>query len=149
MKFCINGPVGAHTILSNCEVDYFAGNGYLGLQNRPEVIHFIQETLQAFGFSTATSRGGYGEHILYDDLEKEVCSYFDAEKVIITSSGYLGASILTQATSKRFDHIFIDSKAHFSLWDAALITNLPITPFSHISPENLSNAIRLELQARE
>src|SRR5512136_789805 len=141
MTIHMNGPVGARTIISNREMDYFAGNGYLGLQNNPEVIQAIQEAIQTYGFSTATSRGGYGEHTLYDELEIEASAYFNAEKVIVTPSGYLGASIITQATSKQFDHIFIDSLAHYSQWDAALLTNLPVTSFHHASPQSLAEVI--------
>jgi glycine C-acetyltransferase/8-amino-7-oxononanoate synthase len=126
-------------------MDYFAGTGYLGLQTHPAVLKAAEEALMQYGFSTATSRGGYGEHPVYDRLEKEACAYFEAEKVLYFASGYLGISILTQATGNRFDHIFIDSSAHFSLWDAAYATNLPITPFHHLRPQSLAEALKREL----
>ena len=132
MALFMESPVGARTIFNGRVMDYFGGSGYLGLQNHPAVLRATQEALQRYGFSTATSRGGFGEHPIYVDLEKAACAYFGAEKVIYYASGYLGSAILTQATSNRFEHIFIDSSAHFSLWDAALATNLPITPFHHL-----------------
>jgi glycine C-acetyltransferase/8-amino-7-oxononanoate synthase len=130
-------------------MDYFAGTGYLGLQNHPAVIQAAQEAIQRYGFSTATSRGGYGEHPVYDELEQEACAYFGAEKVLYFPSGYMGISILTQATSNCFDHIFIDSSAHFSLWDAAYATNLPITPFHHRCPQSLADLLRSESRPQE
>ena len=140
---------GAQTVFNGREMDYFAGTGYLGLQNHPAVLQAAQAALQRYGFSTATSRGGYGEHPVYDELEQEACAYFSAEKVLYFASGYLGVSILTQATSNRFDHIFIDSSAHFSLWDAAYITNLPITPFHHLRAQSLAEHLRSELRLQE
>src|SRR5512135_1116206 len=112
MSLLIESPAGARTVINGQAMDYFAGSGYLGLQNHPEVVKASVEALQQYGFSTSTSRGGYGEHSLYDALEKEACKYFGAEKVLYFASGYLGPSILTQSTRNQFDHIFIDSSAH-------------------------------------
>lgn len=149
MSLHMESPLGARMIFNGREMDYFAGAGYLGLQNHPDVIQAAQEALQRYGFSTATSRGGYGEHSVYDELEQEACAYFRAEKVLYFASGYLGISILTQATGNRFDHIFIDSSAHFSLWDAAYATNLPITPFHHLRPQSLAEHLHSELHPQE
>ena len=113
------------------------------------MIQAAHEALQRYGFSTATSRGGYGEHPVYEDFEREACAFFGDEKVIYLASGYLGMSAITQATSAQFDHIFIDSSAHFSLWDAAQATNKPITPFHHRQPEHLQACLASELRPHE
>ena len=149
MSIYMESPVGARTIFNGREMDYFGGTSYLGLQSHPAVIQAAQEAVQRYGLFTATSRGGYGEHPVYDKLEKEACAYFGTEKVLYFASGYLGISILCQATSTRFEHIFIDSSAHFSLWDAALATNLPITSFHHIRPQSLAELLHSELRKRE
>jgi 8-amino-7-oxononanoate synthase len=149
MSVHMESPAGARTVFNGREMDYFAGTGYLGLQNHPSVVDAAKEAIQRYGLTTATSRGGYGEHPVYDELENEACAYFGAERVLYFASGYLGISILTQATNNRFEHIFIDSSAHFSLWDAAYATNLPITPFHHLSPQNLAEQLQSELHPRE
>lgn len=149
MPYQMNTIIGARININGQEMDYFAGAGYLGLQNHPAVILAAQEALQRYGFSTATSRGGYGEHPIYNELEKNACAFFDSEKVLYFASGYLGISILTQATGDRFQHIFIDSSAHFSLWDAAYATNFPITPFHHIQPQSLAEKLFKELHPHE
>jgi len=149
MSLRMESPAGAQTIFNGRPMDYFAGTGYLGLQNHPAVLQAAQEALARYGLSTATSRGGYGEHSIYDWLEQEACTYFGAEKALYFASGYLGTSILTQSTGNRFDHIFIDSSAHFSLWDAANATNLPITPFHHLRSQSLDERLRGELHPKE
>jgi 8-amino-7-oxononanoate synthase len=149
MPFLMESPVGPRTVFNGREMDYFAGTGYLGLQSHPAVIQAAQEALQRYGLSTATSRGGYGEHIIYTKFEQEACAYFGAEKVLYFPSGYMGISILTQASTNRFDHIFIDSSAHYSLWDAAYATNKPITPFHHLSPQGLEEQLKKELRPKE
>ncbi len=149
MSLQMESPVGAQIVFNGRRMDYFAGTGYLGLQNHPAVLQAAQVALQRYGLSTATSRGGFGEHPVYSQLEQEACAYFGAEKVLYFASGYLGASILTQASGNRFDHIFIDSSAHFSLWDAAYATNQPITPFHHLRPQSLVEQLGAELRSNE
>ena len=149
MSIKMESPSGAQTVFNGRLMDYFGGTGYLGLQNHPAVLQAAQTALQRYGFSTSTSRGGFGEHPIYDNLEKEACAYFCAEKVLYFASGYMGASILTQATGNRFEHIFIDTSAHFSLWDAAYATNLPITPFHHMLPQSLAEHLRTEILPNE
>jgi len=145
----MQSPVGARITLDGRSYDYFAGTGYLGLQSHPEVLQAAQDTLQRYGLATATSRGGFGEHPVYDELEREACAFFGAEKVLYFPTGYLGMSVLCQGTGSRFDHIFIDSSAHFSLWDAAQATNQPITPFHHRQVEHLAECLRQELRPNQ
>ena len=145
----MDGRVGARVTFNGREVDYFAGCGYLGLQSHPQVIQAAQEALQHYGISTATSRGGYGEHPLYQQLEQEAGQFFGAQKVLVFASGYLGMSILTQTGGTAHDHIFIDAYAHFCLWDAAQATNKPITPFHHLSAQHLQECLCRDLQPGE
>ncbi len=149
MPVHMESPAAARTVFNGREMDYFAGAGYLGLQNHPAILQAANEAMNRYGFSTATSRGGYGEHSIYDEFEKEACAFFGAEKVLYFASGYMGISILTQATGNRFEHIFINSAAHFSLWDAAYATNLPITPFHHMQPQSLAEKLHSELRRQE
>ena len=141
----MQSPVGPRVVFDGREYDYFSGTGYLGLQSHPEVIQAARDALERYGFATATSRGGLGEHPVYDEMEQQARFFFAAEKVLSFPSGYQGISILTQALNKQFDHIFIDSSAHFSLWDAAQGTNKIITPFPHLQPGRLSEMIQREL----
>ena len=132
----LQSPIGPRILFDGRSIDYFGGSGYLCLQAHPEVILAGQEALAQYGLSTATSRGGFGEHPVYAALERAAC-------------GYLGAAVLTQASGREFEHIFIDADAHYSLWDAAQVTNRPITPFAHRSPEALAAALHRELRPGE
>jgi len=149
MKINIEGPVGAKTRINGLDFDYFSGTGYLGLQSHPEVLRAGAEAIEQYGLFTGSSRGGYGEHPLYRTLEREACRFFGADRVVYFASGYLGMSVLTQAGVERFDHIFIDSVAHYSLWDAAQATNRPITPFHHLEAGALEESLGKELRAGE
>ena len=145
----MESPVGGRVTINGHQVDYFAGCGYLGLQSHPSVLMATQEALRQYGVATATSRGGFGEHALYHQLEQEVCRFFNAEKSLHFASGYLGMSILTQTNASAHDHIFIDKQAHYCLWDAAQATNKPITPFRHLSAQHLQECLQRNLEPRE
>jgi len=149
MQYHMESPVGARTVINGIEVDYFAGCGYLGLQSHPQVLKAAWEAINQFGISTATSRGGYGENVIYDDLENEARVYFGAEEILYFASGYLGMAILTQASGKAHDHYFIDSEAHFNLWDAASASNHAITVFHHLQAESLEETINKDLEVGE
>lgn len=145
----MQSPVGPRVVFDGREYDYFSGTGYLGLQTHPEVVQAGVQALQQYGVSTASSRGGLGEHPVYDELEREACAYFAAEKVLYFPSGYQGITILVQSSMPQFEHIFIDSQAHFSLWDAAYQSNRAITPFHHLQAQSLREALQAELQPGE
>jgi 8-amino-7-oxononanoate synthase len=144
-EYQLESPIGPRVTINGREVDYFSGTGYLGLQSHPDVIRAAADSVNQYGLSTATSRGGFGEHPVYHLLEKEACTYFSAEKALFIPSGYMGMSVLLQTNGRGSDHIFIDSSAHYSAWDAALAANKTITPFQHRSADNLAEKIRSEL----
>jgi glycine C-acetyltransferase/8-amino-7-oxononanoate synthase len=149
VKTSLQGPVSATTCINGKDYDYFCGCGYLGLQSHPQVLQAAVEAVQRYGVSTATSRGGYGESPVYDELETQACAFFDCEKIAYFASGYLGAAILIQADPHPRDHFFIDTDAHFSLWDGAAMSGRAITPFSHCSPISLERMLAAELQPGE
>lgn len=147
MPFEMQSPAGAVTVINSRRCDYFCGCGYLGLQGDPRVNAAASEALAQYGLSTATSRGGYGEHPVYNELEKHACAFFGCERLLYFASGYMGASILVQADLHAHDHFFIDESAHFSLWDAAALSNRPTTPFKHLSAASLAEKLHAELQS--
>ncbi len=149
MTLQMESPAGAVTVIGGQRYDYFCGCGYLGLQGEPRVTAAAADALARYGLSTATSRGGYGEHPVYTELEAQTCAFFGCERVLYYASGYMGASILVQAGLRAGDHFFLDEAAHFSLWDAAALSNCPQTPFRHLDPAALAKALRGELQPGE
>ena len=149
LKTSLQGPVGAVTLINGKPYDYFGGCGYLGLQSHPEVLQAAMEAIRQYGLSTATSRGGYGECPVYDELGRQTRTFFDCEQMAYFASGYLGAAILIQADPSPHDHFFIDADAHFSLWDAAAMSNRTITPFAHSNPAGLARSLADELRTGE
>lgn len=147
--FSMHTPVGARVVIAGRERDYFSGTGYLGLQSHPQVLRAAVDAVQRYGLSTATSRGGYGEHPLYDQLENELRAYFGAQSALYYSTGYLGATILAQGLRQRCERIFIDDWSHFSVWDGARAAGKAVVGFRHLDAGHLAEQLRAELRPGE
>ncbi len=147
--FSIHSPVGPRVLVDGRQRDYFSGTGYLGLQNHPAVVQAAANCLAQYGLSTATSRGGYGEHPIYARLETELRAYFAAEEVLLLASGYLGAVALCQGLRSDYERIFVDASAHFSVLDAAHAANKPVHEFPHLDVAELQATLRQYLRPGE
>ncbi len=148
MAFVMQSPPGPSTLINGRWRDYFAGTGYLGLQSHPAVLQAASEAARA-GFSTATSRGGFGEHPLYQAVEAAAAQFCGAEEAIYLTSGYLGMAALLHALAPDYDHIFIDEASHFSVQQAAAISHKPVTPFRHLDASALAAACQMHLHPRQ
>lgn len=147
--FHMQTPLGPRVVIGGRERDYFSGTGYLGLHNHPLVLQAAADALQRYGMATGTSRGGYGEHTIYDALEAEARAFFNADRVLYYPSGYMSAVILAQGLRERCERILIDRAAHYSLWDGAHSTGKPLTSFEHGDPQSLRERLRSELRPGE
>jgi glycine C-acetyltransferase/8-amino-7-oxononanoate synthase len=142
-------PVGPRVWIDGRERDYFSGTGYLCLQNHPAVLQAAAGCIQRYGLSTATSRGGYGEHAIYDEVDGALNCFFGSERNLYYASGYLGAGILVQGLREGYERIFIDESAHFSVFEAAHASGCAVHAFAHCDATDLVEKIRAELQAGE
>lgn len=149
MDLHMDTPLGPRALIAGRERDYFSGTGYLGLHNHPLVLDAAVRAIQRYGMATGTSRGGYGEHPLYDALEAEARAFFDAERVLYYPSGYMSGVILAQGLSEQYERIFIDDSSHYSLWDGARAAGKPVEAFHHLDAGALSEALRRSLRAGE
>lgn len=147
--FRMQSPMGPRVVIAGRERDYFSGTGYLGLHNHPAVTEAAVSAIRTYGMATGTSRGGFGEHDVYNALEAAACSFFDVEKVLLYPSGYMSAAILAQGLGEHWDRAFIDAAAHYSLWDGARSVAKPLHAFRHCEPESLAECLKRELRPGE
>jgi glycine C-acetyltransferase/8-amino-7-oxononanoate synthase len=140
---------GARTLINGRWRDYFAGCSYLGLPGHPELVAAAVEALRQYGLTTATSRGGFGEHPLYQAVEASAARFFQTEQALYYVSGYLGNAILAQGLRGEYDHIFVDSAAHFSVYDGIHTVGLPVTQFRHRDADDLAAQCRARLRPGE
>jgi 7-keto-8-aminopelargonate synthetase-like enzyme len=77
---------GARALINDRWRDYFSGTGYLGLQGHPGLIDAATEAVRAYGLTTATSRGGYGEHPVFHSVESAAARFLGDDRALYTVS---------------------------------------------------------------
>ena len=148
-KFLMDSGPGPHTVINGRKCLYFGGTGYFGFQMHPEVIKSAQRALDDFGMCTATSRNVFGTSPLYLEVEKKASEFFASENSIYLPSGYLvniaGFQSLSQL--KRFDAMFVDEGAHWSITDFMYALQTPVFTFAHGDPGSLEKELKNNLKA--
>jgi 7-keto-8-aminopelargonate synthetase-like enzyme len=142
-----SGP-GPETIINGKRLVYFGGTGYFGFQTHPEIIKAAQKALAEFGICPATSRNVFGTSPLYLEVEKKAREFFGTDDSIYLPSGYLvniaGFQSLTQLG--RFDAMFVDEGAHWSITDFMYAVQKPVYTFAHGDAEDLGRKLKANLQ---
>lgn len=121
---------------------YFGGCDYYRLTSDSRILRAMQRTLATNGASVSASRMTTGNHALYEKLEQELASFFDAESAVLMPNGYSANLALGQALSTRFSAALIDQQAHGSLWDAMRFFECEVASFPHRDVAALGKAFK-------
>ena len=71
------------------------------------------------------------------DVEQMAAHFFEAEAAMYFATGYMFGLIALAGLKNRYDVVFLDEKAYYSLRDGALAAGKPIFEFKHRDPEDL------------
>jgi glycine C-acetyltransferase/8-amino-7-oxononanoate synthase len=145
----LESPPAAVVVIKGRRYDYFAGCGYLGLQEHPDLAEAAVAAIRRYGLTTATARGGFGEHPLLRTLEEALATWYAVDEAVVLASGYLGNLVLLQALVEQGHHLFVDAAAHYSIWDAARSSGAPLTSFDHGDPADLARQVRRHLAPKQ
>jgi 7-keto-8-aminopelargonate synthetase-like enzyme len=122
-------------------LSYFAGCDYFRLSSHPQVLAAAASGLKKFGLNVSASRLTTGNHQLYEQLERSIASFFQAETATLASSGYAPNIIVAQALAGQFSHALIDERAHGSLLNAAQFLDCPVIKFKYRDTTDLVRII--------
>jgi len=142
----IQSPPGPETVIDGRRYLYFGGTGYLGLQAHPEVIRAACRATEQYGIGSATSRSGFGDTPPVVEVERRAAEFFGTEDAFYFPSGYFGADVLVTALEDRFDAVFVDELAHYSVLEAARVSGQPVFAFMHRSADVLRGALKAKLK---
>lgn len=123
-------------------LSYFGGCDYFRLASHPAVHQAIRDGLKTYGLNVSASRLTSGNHVLFQQLERSLCQFFNADAALLTSGGYATNLILAQTLAGQFSHALLDERAHVSLQDAAQLLNCPVLKFKHRDAEDLSKSLQ-------
>ncbi len=149
MNYTVESPVAARMLINGRWRDYFSGCSYLGLQSHPGLLEAAAAALRRYGLGTATSRGGYGEHPLYREVEAAAAAYWETEAAVYYVTAYLGNAVLAQGLRGDYERIFVDEASHYSVWDGAHTAAVPVHPFRHLDAGDLADQLRRHLRPGE
>src|SRR5260370_23036030 len=121
---------------------YFSGCDYFRLASHPDVVAALQEGVKKYGLNVAASRLTTGNHVLYQQLEEKLATFFGAESALLVSGGYVTNLIVGQALAGNFSHAIVDEKAHPSLWDAARMLDCTVVKLQHRNPKEVEQVVR-------
>lgn len=117
-------------------------NDYLCLAGEPRVIEAEVRALRASGHGDSVSRTFV--HHEADGLhafEKRVALLMGAEAAVLANSGYCANVGLIQAICRPDTPVFLDMKAHLSLWEGVKSAGAKPTPFRHNDADHLERLI--------
>ncbi|MBN1590642.1 MAG: pyridoxal phosphate-dependent aminotransferase family protein [Pirellulales bacterium] len=133
---------GAYTTIGGREYLYFVGTGYLGLHGHPEILRATCEATMKYGMGSATSRRAFGNTPPMVDVEARAAEFFGMDDAFYFMSGYLGNSVVVQAIGGTFDVVLIDESSHYSVRDAAVLSQKPMFTFGNRDPDSLAAVLK-------
>jgi 8-amino-7-oxononanoate synthase len=135
--YVMTSAPGPRTIINGKEIDYFSGCGYYDFHGNPEIIEAACEAVKKYGISSATSPLVYGNNPVLPEVVNNACKLFGSENALYFVSGFLGISILSDGLRDLYDIIFVDEESHYSVLNAALISQKPVVKFHYMDVEDL------------
>jgi 7-keto-8-aminopelargonate synthetase-like enzyme len=147
-KFIMGSGPGPETVINGKRYLYFGGTGYYGFQTHPEIIKAAQKAVADFGTCSATSRNVFGTSPLYLEVEKKAREFFAMEDSIYLPSGYLINIACFQSLDQlhRFDAMFVDAGAHWSITDFMYALQKPVFSFAHVDADSLEKSLKTNLK---
>lgn len=124
----------------------FAGNDYLGLSHRPEVVEASLEATRRYGAGANASRLITGNHPLYAELETRLAALKNAGDAVVFGSGYLTNIGVIPLFAGEPDLIVMDEHCHSCLIGGAALSRASVVSFAHNDPSDA--AALLDAQRR-
>lgn len=129
---------------SSLRID-FSSNDYLGFASNEELFHKTHAFLLECGYTQNGATGSRllsGNHLLYKEVEKELCVYHNASAALIFNSGYDANLGLLATVPQRGDIILYDEFIHASIRDGIQLSNAKSYKFKHNDLEDLEALLK-------
>ena len=118
-------------------------NDYLCLSHHPAIISAEVDALQSVGHGEAVSRVWlHHTRDVISVFEERVARLLKAESAILCASGYAANVGLIQAMAGKGSRVFLDQKAHISMWEGVKSGGAEAVAFRHNDPDHLRRLLR-------
>ncbi len=120
-------------------------NDYLSLSNHPKIQEAMVVALLRYGLGTSISRSFvYHYQDLLSNFERRLASLMQGEAALLCNSGYGANVAVIQAIAGPDAPVYMDMRAHISLWEGAKSANAPIVPIRHNDVQHLARMIEVK-----
>jgi 8-amino-7-oxononanoate synthase len=118
-----------------------AGNDYLGLARRPEVVAGAVEAARTWGAGAGASRLVTGSLRLHAELESELASFLGQPAALVLSTGYAANLAVVTALVDRECLVVSDAHVHASMVDAVRLSRADVSIVPHNDVAAVSRAL--------
>jgi CAI-1 autoinducer synthase len=128
--------------IPNADAVLLRSNDYLGLAHHPSIIDAEVTALRNTGHGESVSRAW--QHHVRDTtftFEERIAALMQAESALLCSSGYTANVGLIQAIARPGSVVFLDQKAHASMWEGVKSAQAQPIFFRHNDAKHLSRQI--------
>ncbi|UTW54461.1 alpha-hydroxyketone-type quorum-sensing autoinducer synthase [Kordiimonas sp. SCSIO 12610] len=139
----------SHIVLGDIRVDgdeaaiKMQSNDYLSIASDKRIAAAKAEILLEQGHGDAMSRVfTHDREDVYKSFEKRMASILGAEDAVLCMSGYNANTGIIQAFAKQGTNVYIDIKAHASLWEGIACARARARPFRHNNIDDLHRKIK-------
>jgi CAI-1 autoinducer synthase len=118
-------------------------NDYLSIARNLRIANAEIKALQAQGHGEAISQVFVHDRLdQHRAFERRFAQLMRAEDAVLCMSGYCANTGLLQAITAPETPVFLDIRAHASLWEGVAAARATARPFMHNSPEHLERQLR-------
>lgn len=108
------------------------GCDYLGLAHHHIVKQALQRAIEPLGVSASASRTTTGNTLAHEKLEQRICEFTGMPDAAITPEGMLANLAICQSLARTCATALIDERAHRSLSDAAIASQMRVLHYRHL-----------------
>lgn len=117
-------------------------NDYLSLAGDRRIIDAEIAVLDRYGHGDAISRVWlHQERDMTRAFEERLAKLMRAEDCVLSTSGYCANTGLLQSIADKSTNVYMDMKAHMSLWEGLKSAGAIARPFRHNEPDHLRHLI--------
>ncbi|HEX2926569.1 MAG TPA: aminotransferase class I/II-fold pyridoxal phosphate-dependent enzyme [Ruminiclostridium sp.] len=124
------------------EILNFGSYNYVGMSGHPDTIRAAKDAADKYGTSASGSRILAGEKHLYQELEKKIALWKNAEDAIVMVSGHATNVTFVGNFCNKNDIILYDSLSHNSIVQGCQLSKSDSKAFPHNDFETLENILK-------
>jgi len=144
----LQSAVGAEIVIDGRRYINFGGSSYLGMAARPHILQAGMEALSECGSGAPLARFHRVFTRAHQEVESQACRLFESDAAMYIAGGYYFGLVALAAIRKRFDTIYFDEHAHFSLREAIAASGLESRSFRHLDAQHLRDRLASQAGSR-